>query len=95
MEGIGAAKFTGPCMSKIDQLLASDQWNYKHAGLVALCQVMEALKKKKVQTVQIVKKLKNFIQGNFSILTRMRFAICFHYLWKRIFFNLYICKLSK
>lgn len=62
-EAIGAPKFTGPCMSRIDQFLKPENdWNLKYAGLCAMYQVMEALKKKRVRTGEILGKIKYFVQ---------------------------------
>lgn len=61
-EAVGAPKFSGPCMQRIDNMLTQEGWNYKHAGLVALCQVMESLKKKKVQTKKILNRITKFVQ---------------------------------
>lgn len=63
-EAIGAPKFAGPCMQRIEQLLQSNEWSYKHSGLCALAQVMEVFKKKKIPARTVMKKIVPFLNDD-------------------------------
>jgi len=63
-EAIGAPKFAGPCMQRIEELLQRKEWKFKFAGLCTLAQVMEVFKKKKMPARTLMKKIVPFLQDD-------------------------------
>jgi len=70
-EALGARASFVICRNRIDQLISQNGWNFKHAGLNAMIQVMATMKAKKVKAAQIWKKISTFMEDKHP---RVRYA---------------------
>eukprot|EP00494_Astrolonche_serrata_P007042 UN07067 len=63
-QAVGAPKFVGPCMARIDNLLKSDKWQYHNAGLCAMSQITEVLRDKKIKGRILLDKVLPWVKSN-------------------------------